>query len=374
MKKEFQFEEVQKALDEAELTYEEMFEAIKDSYHGNTKGMSAEDVSDKVRKFCLNMVGLTPETAKNPTAYKRAMRKKGDYVFDLLEDTISLAINDSLANHPLNQFVEERTIGVNDDLQFWIDDETDLVVGKVAGAHHDMLIQRLGEGSYVTPSMDTYGIKVGGDLRMYMLGKLDLAKLITKVGEAFADKYATMVCESVYNVGAKLPAKADLAKVVQLSGAGFNKETARTEIEDLIHMVSDLNGNKEVMVFGFRKTMSTLTNLYDVDWLSNEMKNEKYHNGRLGTFGSATLYEIPNVYKKNATGGLDKRLKEDKLLIVPVNGDKWIKRLKQDTPDIYRINEEGGTMDDTISYEIKERAGIATVLGQYMGEITVTTA
>lgn len=59
---------------------------------------------------------------------------------------------------------------------------------------------------------------------------------------------------------------------------------------------------ERAVIIGTKVALSQLNALTEIDWVSNEMKQERYTTGRLGYFEGTELIEIPQAFENNDIG------------------------------------------------------------------------
>ena len=77
-----------------------------------------------------------------------------------------------------------------------------MTVSKFAGNHHDLLRERVLPGKAFTVETDWYFIKGYNDFELFQSGKIDFAKMITKMYES-VDKYTK---DAIYTAFMSAPA------------------------------------------------------------------------------------------------------------------------------------------------------------------------
>ena len=192
-----------------------------------------------------------------------------------------------------------------------------------------------------------------------MAGKVDWARLTNKLFEAVDTQFNNMIYPAVMSAGAQVP-----------NPSQFNK-TGSLVKETLIELVEDVQAatGKEAVIMGTKSALSKLTALSDVDWISNDMKDERHTTGRLGMFEGIRLVEIPQAYAPNDT--TTKLVDNNKLLVMPVADNKFIKVVYEGDPQIREISNGDTNMDKTVEYEYQYKMGVATVIGYYFGTWTI---
>lgn len=347
--------------------YEDMNALMRDSAMHRLEGVSASEADTKIRELMFNLLELTPETVNNKKMYKRAMARNKDKFFEVIEDTVEDCLVQGWSTDPFfMDYVEVKNMATGDKNEFYSEEETLLTVSRVAGDHHDFSVQRLGEGTSFSVKTATYGAAVGADIKLYLIGRIDFAKMIEAVYKAFDRKIKELLYNELTNIGAKLPVNSTFNKAMALTAA--NKDTFDTLLAD----VSAANGGSEVMIVGSTVAVKKLEALDNIDWRSEAAKEERFRTGRLGTFEGHPIVEIPQqLVKKNGT--LQRLVADDQLLIIPAAMDRPIKMVYEGDASIVEVMEQAERMDDTMKFEYQITFGVSTLVGKYFGNVKITT-
>lgn len=193
-----------------------------------------------------------------------------------------------------------------------------------------------------------------------MAGRIDWATFIRKIYEAFDKKVNDMVYAAVMSAGNKV-----------LPTSQFTKTGALVK-DTLIELVEDVqtaNGT-EAVIMGTKTALSKLSALIDVQWISNNMKDERNTTGRLGIWEGIRLVEIPQSFAPNDT--TTKLVDNNKLLIMPVADNKFIKIFNEGDAQVRDITDKDVNMDMTYEFEYQMKMGVATVIGRKFGMWTIT--
>lgn len=193
-----------------------------------------------------------------------------------------------------------------------------------------------------------------------MAGRVDWATFIRKVYEAFDKKVNDMVYAAVMSAGNKV-----------LPTSQFTKTGALVK-DTLIELVEDVqtaNGT-EAVIMGTKTALSKLSALTDTQWISNDMKEERNTTGRLGIWEGIRLVEIPQSFAPNDT--TTKLVDNNKLLIMPVADNKFIKIFNEGDAQVRDITDKDVNMDMTYEFEYQMKMGVATVIGRKFGMWTIT--
>ena len=345
--------------------YEDMKQLMIDTARG-TQEVSKREAEAEIRNMMFSVLELDPANLENKKLYKRAMKKNKNRMFEVIEDVVDDMLANGWSEDPfMMQYVEMKNLADGDKNEFWAEEETTLAVAKVSGDHHDVLVQRLGEGQSYSIKTSTYGAAVGTDLRLFLAGRRDWAALINAIYKAFDKKIKDTIYAEVMNVGAKLPVSSMFNKALPLDAA--NKE----EFDQLLSDVSAANDNCEVIILGAATALKKLGKLTDIDWVSDKAKDALHETGRLGLYEGTSLIEIPQRLARKG-GSLERMIDTNKLLVLPVSMDKFIKMVNVGDAEILEITEQGARMDDSMKFEYQQTFGVGTQVGKYFGSVEIT--
>lgn len=191
-----------------------------------------------------------------------------------------------------------------------------------------------------------------------MAGKVDWAMFVQKIYEAFDKKMNDMVYQAVMEAGNKVLPIDQFTKTSALTA-----DTKATLIE-LVEDVQTANGC-EAVIMGTKTALSKLTALTETQWISDSMKEERHTTGRIGIWEGIRLVEIPQAFAPNDTK--TKLVDNNKLLIMPVADNKFIKIYNEGESQISEVNDKDTKMDMTLEYEYQMKMGVATVIGRKFG-------
>lgn len=351
-----------------DYTYDQMFNLMSDLIHKNLEsGVSEKEANDKIRTMMMGVFGLNAEKVQNPKLLNRAIRKHKDEFFEIIEDVVDDLLAQGWNNDPFfMKWVEMKNIADGDKNEYYTEKETLLSVHEVAGDHHYISVQRLGNGETFSPKQKRYAAAVGADLRLYLMGRVDFNKMIEAIYKAFDRKIKTEIYTELAGIGDKLPVPATFNKAMQMVAAN------KSQLDELIEMVSAANDGAEVMIVGTSSALRQLQKLADVDWISSDAKNDLYHTGRLGSYEGTALVEIPQRLMREGDGTLTKLIASDQLLVLPSGMDRPIKLTNYGDASVYEIREKGEHMDDTMVFSYEQSFGTAVVVGKYFGNIKIT--
>lgn len=372
MKKEFVNPNVTEFFSAQEYDYDAMFNLMSDLVNrrpivDNGVEVPVKEAQARVLEMTRSVFGLDENSVKNPKLLKRAIKNHIDDYFEIIEDVVEdMLVQGWNADPFFMQFVEQKNIADGDKNEFYTEQEVLLSLHRVSGDHHDLSVQRLGHGQTFSVAMKRWGAAVGADIRLYLLGREDFDKMVRAIYSAYDRKIKEDIYTELVGIGSKLPVPAEFNKAFKLDTAN------KAQLDDMIEMVMAANGGSDVMIVGVSSLVKQLSKLTDVDWISNEAKNEKYRTGRVGLYEGHTIVEIPQQLVREADGSLKKLVKTDQLLVLPAGMDKPIKLLNGGDPFIRRLDQIGDFADDTMRFEYQHTFGTAVIVGKYFGNVTVT--
>lgn len=349
-------------------SYESLCNLMKDCATNSVReGISKKVADEELRSIMLEFFGLDEEKVKSPKLVNRAIRKHKEGFFEIIEDVVDDLLVQGWENDPFfMQWVETKNIADGDANEFYSERETLLSVHEVAGDHHYISVQRLGNGETFSVKQKRYGIAIGTDLRLYLMGRVDFSKMINAMYSAFDRKIKTDIYAELSGIGTKLPVSSTFNKAMKITAAN------KLQIDELIEMVSAANDGSDVVLVGTSSAVKQLSNLTDVDWISSDAKNELYHTGRLGSYEGTSIVEIPQRLFREADGSLSKLINSNQILVLPAGMDKFIKFVNFGDTMVYEIREQGAHLDDTMVIQQERSFGVSVVVGKYFGNITIT--
>ena len=129
----------------------------KEIYNAEGAVVSKEDANKKIREVMFSVLGID-ETA-NKREIRRAIRRHKVDVYEVIENTIENMVITGWGENPFfNEFVETKSAAIGDTNEFYTEDDVILTVSELAGNHHNLYRQRLGEGSTFSVKTSWYGL------------------------------------------------------------------------------------------------------------------------------------------------------------------------------------------------------------------------
>lgn len=356
------FSDTDKYTNFKKLTYDlnhgnDIFEYDED---GNQRKISKKEANQAVRKILMEVCDLTEEDLKSAKTRKRAESQHQYEVFELIESDIDFKVETGFQeNEWFEQFVDYRNIARGDSEQYWTKEDIMFVVAEIANGQHDLTFQNLNEGTYKTLHTRNYGVKIGKDIDMIMLGRVDYTELTDHIAEAYAYKIMELCFSGVFGAAEKLPNQTQFNKTGELSA-----ET-KAAFDELLEDVSTAN-NAEVVIMGTKTALKKLNALADVDWRSYSQRESVANTGRLGNYEGTELVEIPQRFVHNDV--TKKLIPNDKLLIFAKNQEKFVWFTDKGETEIVEAGQQKADLaDDFQTYEVQRSFGVAVELPRYFG-------
>lgn len=341
--------------------YNEFSNLLFDTGMGMEK-VSKNEANEKIREILFNVMQIEPTTERK--VIKKAFRIHKPEVYEVIEESVENLLISGWGENPFfNEFVEIKSMALNDTNEFYVPDEVILSVSELSGNHHDILRQRLAEGETFQVKTSWYGIKIYGEYERFMTGRIDWAAFVNKIYEAFDKLVNDMVYTAVMAAGTKVLPESQFNKTGAISDA-----TRETLIE-LVEDVQMATGN-EVVIMGTKTALSKLTTLVNVEWISESMKEERHSTGRVAVWEGIRLVEIPQAFARNDT--TTKLVDNSKLLVMPLADNKFIKIYNEGDDYISENTSSEKNKDFTIEFEYMRKMGIATIIGKKFGMWTIT--
>ena len=349
-------------------SYDEIKNLMFDLYRGElSEGITKAEAEDKIREVSLKIFGLTKGASKRDR--KRAYEEHGRQFFDVIEEITDFTVSTGLKeNEWFTALVNYRNLAEGDENLFYNEhEEVILSVARMGKRHHDTMLQRLPEGKTYSVETDLYGAAVGADIDKYLIGQEDWTKLIDAITKAFIVMVQDLIFAEILAAPAKLPVQTGFVETGVLSNA------TRKKFNKVLQNVSVANDNADVVIMGTMVGLQELENLIDIKWISDEQKASVASMGRLGNYGRYQLIEIPQRFAKN---DVTKNIYDDNILWIFASGDdKLVDMIDVGETLIDEITERGeanGRIDDIMKYEVQRELGVATRLGRYFGQWTIT--
>ena len=327
--------------------------------NGVERRVSKSEANKAIRKVFMDVCGLSEDDLKSNKKRRRAEQAHQREIFEIIEEEIDFKINEGFQESEwFNAFVDNRNLALGDAQEFTTESKALFVVGDYSGDNHDITMQQLPVGQSETVKTSPKTIKIGKDIDLIVLGRVDFTSWVDKIAQSYIQYVQGMVYAMVDTAAGRLPAL--------FKGTGTLASGTKDDFDAIIEAVGAYNGG-DVVIMGTKTALKKITALADVDWANLAQKDAIANTGRLGMYEGTTLIEIPQRVKTGSTTG-EYLISNNVLLIMPVTEDKFIKFVDEGETEIFEVTEKGQLVDDFETYEVSRRMGAAVVLGQYFGQ------
>ncbi len=316
------------------------------------------EANAKILDFSRQILGISD--INNATEVRRAWRDNGRQWFDIIEDTVNIAVTTGLQNSDwFNQLVETKTIGYHDRQDFYTEDEAILSVAKAGTSHHDHVIQRLGAGQVISIPTELHAVKVGADINKFIAGQVDWSKLVDAITKAYIVDIQKNVYTQIAVAVAQLPA------TFKDTGA-----LVKNRFDTIIENVSMANDGAEVVLMATRAGVSAVNGISPIQYIADFQKDNYANSGSIGIYEGNRIVTIPNRFTDNT---MTAKVFADQIVIAPVIGDmgRFIKLVEEGDIQILEKLERGDYVSDIMTYEVQRRYGTGVVLGRKFGSWTL---
>lgn len=357
---------VRDAFDNEESKFIAFSELLLDAARYEVKEYTQAEANKKIVEKFRAALGIEKDD-RGPKV-RRAIKANRELVFTIIEETVEEMIMTGWRENPFfMEYVETKNLALGDTNDFYVEDDSILSVSKISGNHHNMIRQRLGAGRHFAVTTEWFGLKIYSDFERVLTGAEDWASFIMKVTDA-VNRY---IYDALYAAlkGAKDSLGANWVKTGALDVA--NKETLVKLCQD----VSMATGS-EVVIFGTRSALSSLSGMADVNWAPETVKEEYYRNGGiLGIWEGIRVSEIGQGLKRGASinsATVEYQIDNTQLYIIPVSvANKFIKLVNEGDTQISQVSDKDVNRDMSYEYELQWKMGISVILNTVFGVWTV---
>lgn len=188
-----------------------------------------------------------------------------------------------------------------------------------------------------------------------MLGTIDWAAFVQKLYSAMDKKINDMIYAAFLDADKYLPTE------YVKSGS-----ITQQEILDLASELADVTG-REIMIVGTHSAMNKLYSKFDMNWVSEQMKDERNSTGRIGVVNGFRTMTLAQAYEAGTRRPL---LDNSKLMLVPVDSSfKPIKLVNEGDSYFNEVTDRETNMDMTVQAEYMQKFGVGVVINMYYGII-----
>lgn len=339
------------------------FEQLMEDTAAGIQGVSKKEANEKIREVFRQVLGVDENVSRKEL--RKAIRRNRVEVFEVIETLIPNLLQTGWQANPFfEEFVDYRNGNDGDTNEFYVDDDTILTVSELSGNHHDIIRQRLGVGESFRVKTSWYGLKIYTEFELFLAGRVDWAKFIQKVYEAMDKKVNAMLYQAVMAAPAQVTPAGMFTKSLQMVAA--NRETVLQLVDDIQAATGD-----EVVIMGTRVALSKLAGMADTNYIADADKNERRTLGYVTLWEGIRIVTIPQAFEDNNISTTSRMVDNDKLLVMPVGDNKFIKMYDEGDARITEVNDQATKMDMTFEYEYQQKMGIATAINKKFGMITI---
>lgn len=335
-----------------------------DANHGIYTKYSKEQTQDIIRNQFDAILGINFKSATSMQR-RQAWRSHAKEIASLIENVVVDRMNSgwNQANARFMEYVEDVNIANGDQNEFYVEDNSLLVVSRFAGNHHDALRQYVKPGKAFTIETSWYVIKVYSDFSLFQSGKIDFAALVDKMYAAIEQYRYGALFTAFMSMDSNLPTDMVLDTPVT--------EATMDNIIEHIEAVKAVTG-KDVLLVGTRPAIQKLQKTVNYNMFSDSMKDEKHQNGILGSWEGYDCLALNRVNKAGTRESVFTADDNKKIYIMPVNPDRPpIKRVNEGDVVYYETGMDGLKKDMTVDAEIAYQEGIGVVINELFGEIKI---
>ena len=224
-------------------------------------------------------------------------------VFAIMAETLEVATN-YIKGDAFDVLVEYKDVTEGDELNFKVEDPSLFTVSQTAIGTNDIMRQRL-SGKRIPTVQFNLAVKIYEELKLFMAGKVDFGKAVTKVAASFNAQVANIIAKAMYN------SYTDLAAPYLVTGAYDRAK--------LIGLVAELElDGKNPVIMGSKKALGHL--VADLVDAPEKVKEQVWSNGYIGQFFGCPVVSLPNARNNDGTKVID-----DNTIIVIPQGEKPVK-------------------------------------------------
>lgn len=271
--------------------------------------------------------------------------------FAILAEVLTVATN-YLQVDAYSDLVEFRDVELGDKVVFEVENPELYKVSQIALGTNDLQRQRIVNKKVPTVEFNL-GVKVYEELALFMAGRVDFAKMITKVSMSFDTHVAGLIANAIFT------SYDDLKAPFVTSGA-FSADA----LLDIVNEVEATTGQNAV-IMGTKKALSHL--MKDLTDAPESVKEAVYNSGMIGKYMGVPVYVLPQA--KNAKG--ENVAKDDTIIVIP-NGERIVKFAW--CSQAYMVESNDGTANtlQQIEFLFQRAAAIAVIVASCYGMFRIS--
>lgn len=284
-----------------------------DTMHGTVSGnFSKEDGSEALRQAFIELNGGSD---------KLTVKSFRDHpeLFQIIEEVMPIMVEEGLrGDEMVFNLVDYRNIALGDENRFWTEDNSDLIVSRIAEGSTAIRRQRLNAGQYVTIETQMHAIKVYEELNRLMAGRVDFNTLVDRLTRSFTRNMRNEILACFEGVTASTTG----LNATYVKSGSFDAATLR----ELIAHVEAATGASATII----GTKAGLAKIRDndpnaVSLASASAKEDLYNMGYFGKFDGTSMVSMRQAHKV----GTDTFAINDNKIYVIAGSDKPIKFVRE---------------------------------------------
>lgn len=284
-------------------------DTMRNSVSGN---FSAKEGSEVLRQAFIEMNGGSDKlTVKSFRDHPQ--------LFQLIEEVMPIMIQEGLRGDELAfNMVDYRNLAEGDQNRFWTEDNSDLIVAKIADGSTSIRRQRLNVGQYINIDTEMHAIKVYEELNRLLAGRVDFNTLVDRLTRSYTRDMRNQILAAFEGVTATTTG----LNATYVKTGTFSAATLR----ELIDHVEASTGEKATILgtkAGLGKIVDSDANA--VALTAASAKEDLYNLGYFGKFYATPMVSMRQVHKP----GTDAFAINDNKIYVMAGNDKPIKFVRE---------------------------------------------
>lgn len=325
-------------------------DTMRNSVSGN---FSAKEGSEALRQAFIEMNGGSDKlTVKSFRDHPQ--------LFQLIEEVMPIMIQEGLRGDELAfNMVDYRNLAEGDQNRFWTEDNSDLIVAKIADGSTSIRRQRLNAGQYINIDTEMHAIKVYEELNRMLAGRVDFNTLVDRLTRSYTRDMRNQILAAFEGVTATTTG----LNATYVKTGTFSAATLR----ELIDHVEASTGEKATILgtkAGLGKIVDSDANA--VALTAASAKEDLYNLGYFGKFYATPMVSMRQVHKP----GTDAFAINDSKIYVMAGNDKPIKFVREGE-GLMVATDAFSNADLTQEYLYGEKYGIGVIFNQKMGIYTL---
>jgi len=278
-------------------------------------------------------------------------------VFSIISEVLNVNIPSGIIRNPFfDSLADFRNGADGEQNEFVIEDDSILFVARVSGNHWNIDRQKLlGKRSFVVPT-EWIGVRIYEELDRILKGVSTVADMFVKIQEGLEFDINNRILAAWGNASVFLPD--------EFKESGTFDKDAMLGLTDKLQAAT----GRGIRIIGTRQGLSKISDGLGLEWVSDDMRNERNRTGFIGNWEGIEVVALPQAFRR---GTFDFAIDPNVIRIVPgdvrpikifYEGDSRIRSLD------YTDNE-----DMTVETQTQTKMGVGVVMPMLFAEYTITT-